>query len=224
MALRYFGTFTNVTGAVNTDNGAAIHPVYVDNQYMFCCLYGDRPGNNTCFESTKGSISPFAVEAGLVIYNRTSGSTTPINDTSTETTTTTVTITATVAASEFASVSTHPSVCNTSTSSSRKGEAIGAAMGGLLGLVIIIALCLLWRQRWQKQSSRKDVQILQEEKYTESMNTSNEAPTEAEHRTPHQDESWNSHQLEGQGYVTYCSAGEVDGAPVYEMADKVGRA
>ena len=56
------------------------------------------------------------------------------------------------------------------------------------------------------------------------MNTRNEVPDGAEHRTSHQDESWNSHQLNGQEYVSSCSAGEVDGAPVYEMANKAGRA
>lgn len=213
--------FTNVANAVNTDNGVAIHPVYVDNQSMFCCQYGDRPGNNTCFVPTKGSISPFAVEAGLVIYNRTSGSTTPINDN--DTSTTTVTTTATVTASAFASVSTHPSICTTSTSSSKEGETIGAAVAGLLGLALLIALCLLWRQTRQKQSLRKDVQIL-EEKYGESMNTRGEAPAGAEYRTPSPDESWDSHQLDGQGHVPYFLAGEVDGASVYEMANNAGRA
>lgn len=175
--------------------------------------------------ATKGSNAPFYIEAGRVIFNRTSGSTSPNNTNDAPVTVTVIaTVTATVSAS--ASASNSPSNHITSPSSSGKDAAIGAGMSGLLGLALLIALGFLWRQRRQKQSLRKDVETW-EGRHAKLMEVRNVDLGGNEHQTPHLLDSSNSDEVHGQERLTHQLQGwrpdEVDGTQVYEMANrKVG--
>ena len=87
---------------------------------------------------TKRSIPPFFIQAGLVILNRTSGSTSPDN-TDTISATVTVTATATVSASNSSLVYTAPLDLSRS-----KDAAIGAGVADLPGFGVFVALGPLW--------------------------------------------------------------------------------
>ncbi|CAD6584900.1 MAG: hypothetical protein ASARMPREDX12_001783 [Alectoria sarmentosa] len=146
---------------VNPSGGAIIYNVGFKNQWLFCCSPGN-PYNYTCLNATKGSYAAFPVEAGLVIFNRTSGSTDPNNNKIALVTVTSTAVFNTVTATDKALVSStnSPSINDTlsSPSISRRDAAIGAGMGVPLGLALIVTLGLLWRQRGHQQSLKKDVQ------------------------------------------------------------------
>lgn len=186
---------------------------------MFCC--GRVASNDTCMTATKGSTAPFYIEAGRVIFNRTSGSTSP-NNTNDAPFTVTVTSTASVSVSPPASNS--PSNTPPS-SSSGKDAAVGAGVSGLLGLAFLITLGLLWRQRRQKQSLRKDVETW-EEKYARSMEVTTVDLDGAEQQTPHLFDCLNSDRIHGQQHLIHQLQGwnpdEADGIQVYEMANRKG--
>ena len=195
---------------------------------MFCCSQVE-PSNNTCMIATKGSTSPFFIQAGLVIYNRTSGSTSlnntsPTSVTITATATTTAAATATTLASNitsFDSTSSSPLPSSTS-SSSRKEAAIGAGVGGVLGLALFLALVLLWRQKKQKQGLSEDVQTW-ENRYRESVTIKTGVIGEAEHQGPHQLDGWNPGGKNSQPYLPHQVQGwspdEIDGTQIYEVAN-----
>lgn len=167
--------------------------------------------------STKGSHAPFPVEAGHVIFNRTSGSTSP-NNTNVAPITITATSTATVLATASASnsLSTH-----TTPSSSKRGIVAGAVVSGLLGLVLLVTLGLLWRERMQKQSLKKEVQEW-EGNYGKLVQAQNVLVdiSGAEHQAPPQQlDGWRSHELYGQSQVPHQldggKPGEIDGTQVF---------
>ena len=141
---------------VNSGGSAVLFPANFDDAALFCCSEFNV-STDTCTVGTKGSTAPFSLEAGLVIYNRTSGSTSP---NITNAVTRTVTATATSSASAYAS----------SSSSSGQEAAIGAGIGVPLGLALVVALALLLKQRGHKQILTKDVQIWKG-KYEELKNT-----------------------------------------------------
>ncbi|KAM0805009.1 hypothetical protein BDR22DRAFT_885099 [Usnea florida] len=136
---------------VEPSNGCDIHVAYTtpDHVIKFCCNLGIIVSNNTCYIPTKGSAEPFSVDAGLVIYNRTSGSTSP-NITDTVTTTIIATKTTTVP------VTTSPPPI--SSSSSERHAAIAASMSALLGAAFLISLIFLWQQGKGAKASRKEAQ------------------------------------------------------------------
>ena len=195
------------------NGGATMFPFGVlDDQFLFCCSQSD-PFNNTCLIPTKGSSKPFPVNAGQVIFNRTSGSTSP-NNTNTETVT--VTAAATITATASSAVLASPLSCPSSSSS--KDVAIGAGVGVPLGLAFLIALALLWIQRGRMQILTKDVRTW-EGKYQDSMNTKTSKLNGTEYQSPHQLEGWTPNELDGQA----ASSGrpdEIDGRQVLQMEDK----
>lgn len=136
----------------------------IQGQWLSCCSTWK---DNTCDIATKGSNAPFFLEAGRVIFNRTSGSTST-NITELATVTLTTTFTSTVTAAALTSPSSSPSVSSTSLSCSNKEAAVGAGLGVSLGLALIFALGLLWRQRKHKQGLSADAQK-QECRYNEMM-------------------------------------------------------
>ena len=140
---------------VNSGGSAVLFPANFDDVALFCCSQFNV-STDTCTVGTKGSTAPFSLDAGLVIYNRTSGSTSP---NITNAVTRTVTATATSSASAYAS-----------SSSSGQEAAIGAGVGVPLGLALLVALALLLKQRGNKQILTKDVQIWKG-KYEELKNT-----------------------------------------------------
>lgn len=140
--------------------GVTIYPFQDDKS--FCC----GPGNsstNLCVNSALGNATPFAVEAGRVIFNRTSGSTSA-NDS--ETATVTVSFTATPSTSTSTPPLTDPTIFRDSPCSSNKSAAVGLGVGVPLGLALAGALGLLWRQRSRELGARREARAWQE-KYDE---------------------------------------------------------
>lgn len=181
---------------VNPSGSAVIFPINSQDQALFCCSQPNTT-TNKCTVGTRGSTAPFYIEAGLVIFNRTSGSTS-----SNATNTGTVTVTATTTALTLPSNAS--SVHNTLSSlSSSREEAIGAGIGVPLGLALFIMLGLLWRQTRQKQGLRKDVQTW-EGRYADLKNTKPVELGEAEHQPPtvyppvHQLPGWSPDELDDQ--------------------------
>ena len=144
---------------------------------LFCCG-GDVTGltyynslTSTCNNGTEGSDAPFPVDNGYVIFNRTSGSTSP-NRTAAiigsgaqaGTTidpvagTTAIVIAAGTAAS---SRSTTATVITTETaasslSTSKEGATAGTAVGVPLGTALLGVTGLLWKQKRQTNRLRKE--------------------------------------------------------------------
>ena len=179
--------------AVNVGGGAPIFLVgLIQNQWLFCCSPWK---NNICDTATKGSDSPFVLESGEVILNRTSGSTStsiPNSATATETTT----FTSTVTAAALTSPSNNSSVSRTSLSCSSKEAAVGAGIGATLGLALLIALGLLWTQRKHKQNLRTDIKTW-EWRYNE-LTTKVVTRSGAGQQPIHQLPAWTPGELDGQ--------------------------
>ena len=187
---------------------------------MISCMYRCGPVDtykDTCTISTKRSKSPFSIPAGHVIYNRTSGSTSP-NNAETVSATTTVTATATVTASISSSTYTAPS--------SRKNIAIATGISGFLDLVLLIAIELLWKQGKHKRNVSKDMRTRQE-KYTE-MKKIVELVEKQQYQASHQVLGSKPGELDEPQHLSRHlragEAGEVDGAQLYKLAEKAGRA
>ena len=191
---------------------------YFQDQWLFCCSAGDA-NNNSCQIATKGSTAPFPIEAGKVIFNRTSGSTSPNNTNTTPVTiTATVTATASAPALESSSLSAN-STSSSSSSSSRTGTAVGAGVSGLLGLVLLVTLGLLWREKKHKEGFKKDAQTW-EGKCGELVQTQNVFVETggAEHQPPHEFDGWSPNELYGEPPLPHqlegWRPGEMDGTQV----------
>ena len=178
---------------VNPGGGAPVFLVgLIQNQWLFCCSPWK---NNICNTATKGSDSPFVLESGQVVLNRTSGSTsTSIANFATATETTTLTSTVTTAA--LTSASSSSSVSSTSLSCSNKEAAVGAGLGVPLGLALLVALALLFTQRRHKQNLRMDVETWQW-RYNE-LTTKAVTRSGAERQPIHQLPAWTPGELDGQ--------------------------
>ena len=224
---------TDISIIVNPSGGLDINLVVVDRKYMFCC--GNmNPFNNTCLTSSKGSFSPFFIQAGLVVFNRTSGSTSP-NSTDIATITITSTVTAasfdvesmitTTAMAKSTATTSNPS-CDTVTSpspSSRRDAAIAAGVSSLLGLGLFVACAFVWKQRKQKQSLRKDVQTWKG-MYSELKMI---RTARFEQQLPSQLDGWIANKQHDQSHLpAHLESGgpsEIDGAQIYEAANRIGR-
>ena len=181
---------------VNTSTGATLYPFQEDSS--FCC----GPGNSTsnqCISSTLGSSAPFPIEAGRVIFNRTSGSTSPNNSEIS-----TVTIISTITPIPIATSLSGPNGCHASPSPSNEPTAVGLGVGLPLGLALLGSLGLLWRQRTHELSAKKESCAWQE-KYDELKTRKRRELTRAEGET---------HEL-GHGH---WRPDELDGRLVHEMA------
>ena len=179
---------------VHTSYGVTIFPFQGDSS--FCC----GPGNSSsgaCTYKTQGSFAPFPVHAGRVIFNRTSGSTSPNNsDTST------VTISSAAASSTIATLSSDSTVCHNMPSSSNKPTKVGVGVGVPFGLAFFGALGLLWRQRVRELGARREAHDLGE-KYDALMKEKRGNLTSAEyymHKLGHEQSKPN----------------EIDGRSIYE--------
>lgn len=133
---------------VHTNYGVTIYTA--QDGLSFCC--GPLSSNNTCAQSTNGSITPFNLDAGRVIFNRTSGSITPnASDTAT------VTVT-----SATATPFTNLANCRNPSTSSNKVIAVGVGVGVPLGLALLGTLGLLWSQR---SRARRETRACEEKYY-----------------------------------------------------------
>ncbi|CAF9935013.1 MAG: hypothetical protein ALECFALPRED_006213 [Alectoria fallacina] len=158
--------------------------------------------------ATRGSTSPFFIEAGLVIFNRTSGSTSPNN---------TNAVTVTVTATTTESVSNPSSVRNTSSLASNREAATGAGVGVPLGLALLVTLGLLWRQIKHAQSLKNDVQTW-ESRYGELIRTKTSDFSGVEQRPQHRFVGQGSNEVAGQPRIAHqlesWRPGEIDGTQV----------
>ena len=145
---------------INRSGGAAIYLLGIENAAngtaSFCCGQVEK-FNNTCITATRESKAAFFIEAGLMIFNRMSGSTSPQHK-------------------YRLSYSHNRSNCRGQriririkfplqpqyviviVIEKRREAAMGAGMGGLLGFILLVTLGFLWRERKHKQSLKKDVQ------------------------------------------------------------------
>lgn len=202
---------------VNPSGGAITFLMSFD-PTLFCCSQ-PNPFNNTCLNPTKGSTAPFPIDVGLVVFNRTSGSTLPNNTNDATVTvtataaaapttiTTTITATALALASPSDAPSNHTKAASWS-SSSGKEAAIGAVVGGLLGLALLVTLVILLRQKKEKQRLSEDVQIW-ENRCRESMTMKTggfEDGKEGQPHVPHEVGGWRPN--------------EIDGRQIYEVANR----
>ena len=207
----------------NPSGGAPIHLIHsFQNQWVSCCGPGFA-NNNTCSNPTKGSTTPFFIEDGLVIFNRTSGSTSPNN-----TETTLVTVTATVTTAGPVSVSTSLSTTrpssslslsssSQSSSSSRTGTVVGAGVSGALALLLLVTLGLLLREKKHKESFKKDAETwkMRHADMVQSQKILvNSSMNEREPRQPSDD--WNFSELHGESQLPH----QLDGWDLSELPSK----
>ena len=214
--------------AVSPNGGVNLHLLDVDNdpeRPIFCCS-NVEPSNNTCMFAAGESTSPFGVPAGLVIFNRSSGSTLPNH---TNDATVTITATATLTTTITTLVSSPDPVKNTSSplsvspsssqSSSTKKIAISAGVGGALAFALLTTLILLWRQRKQKQSLIKGLSAW-EARYRHARATQASDLGAINHQLPLAELHGQQHlvsQLEG------WKPDEIDGVEIQEMANTTRR-
>lgn len=180
---------------VDPSGYAFVHLYEMNPNPVFCCSPVDSL-NNTCVDITKGSAVPFFVPAGHVIFNRTSGSTSP-NITNTATVTVTATTPALALTSNSSSVHVASSSSSSPSSPSNEEVAIGAGMGVPLGLALLVTLGLLWRQRIYKQSLERDVQTW-EGRYRELAKDKLVNVGGSKYQQPHELLDWHSDQLDCQ--------------------------
>ena len=129
---------------------------------MFCCQGSFNSSDSTCGTSTRGNNSLFAVDPGYIIFNRSSGSTSP-NDTAT------VTSTVTLTGATVESVTVTPTATAAGTAApplptSNREATVGMAVGLPLGIALLGFVGLLWRLRRETTRLRKDKEKW-EEKY-----------------------------------------------------------
>ncbi|CAF9916668.1 hypothetical protein IMSHALPRED_003261 [Imshaugia aleurites] len=220
--LEWLHVHANFDTAVGRTNGQWIYPLYVQNdKNLFCCGQAES-STNTCLSSTKGSTTPFSIEDGPVIFNRTSGSTSP-----NYTNIASITVTATAIVTATATTTTLSLYSKIPTSSSRREAGIGAGVGGLLGLALLVTFGLLWKQSKHKQSLRKDAQNW-ERKYSELMTYGAAGVGGLGYQPPHQRGGWHPDELDGRPHLPPQLEGwrpdEIDGRQVYEVATRTGAA
>jgi len=144
--------------AVNISNGVTIFPIQ---ETLFCCGPGFS-NNKTCKISTYNSFEPFGVAAGKVIFNRTSGSTSPNITATTLVTTPTATILP----------STNTPSANPKIKSNQNTEvAIGAGVGIPLGLALLLVSGLLFSERRRRQILQREIDVWQQRHGDRTLST-----------------------------------------------------
>ena len=194
--------------SVGLDQGT---PVFaVQDGMHFCC--GDIDlSSNQCSVSTRGSTTPFRVTTGKVIYNRTTGSTSPNNmDVITvnlsSSTQVTVTVPSTTAPRTITTISSKPLAYANPPPSSKKSTKVGLGVGVPLGLASLGILGLLWRQRTRELGARTEARTWKE-KYDELKKEKRGDATGVEGQMHELHESWRPN--------------EIAGRPIYEMDGNV---
>ena len=147
---------------------------------LFCCGDGYFDSSSgTCVNSTRGSDAPFPIDQGHVIFNRSSGSTSPNN-------TATVTSTVTLAGVTMKSVTTTATTAAGTAASpplTRDREAtVGVAVGVPLGIALLGFVGMLWRQKKEAIGLRKEKKNW-EEKYIALLESKME--TQRSQNVPH---------------------------------------
>ena len=167
--------------------------MYPVNYTEFCCGKGT---STRCNYPTEGSTNPINIPFGLVVYNRTSGSTDPNITSAATIITSTVTRTAAALSSNCDHATTAPTTASVLSSrtdqaaivnataaalcSNNDEVAIGVAVGAFLGLALLAFLGLLWRQR-KRERIMKDKISAMEEKYEVLAKMKNEKNRDQRH-------------------------------------------
>ncbi len=134
--------------AVNISNRVTIFPIQ---ETLFCCGPGFS-NNNTCKISTYNSFEPFGVAAGKVIFNRTSGSTSPnITATTLFTTPTAIIL-----------PSTNTPSANPKIKSNQNTEVAIAGVGIPLGLALLLVSGFLFSERRRRQILQREIDVWQQ--------------------------------------------------------------
>ncbi|MCJ1469536.1 hypothetical protein MMC07_008169, partial [Pseudocyphellaria aurata] len=161
---------------------------YAPGASTFCCGPSYNSTSQTCGEAPN---TPFTIHLGVVINNRTSGSTSP-NTTTSDSQNPPAVITTTTTATALAN------------SSSNRETAIGVGVGVSLGVALLTALALLWRERRLRKKA-------------EALNAPGDPSASAMVSNWHSGDKTNDyrgdvHQLDGSRME------ELDGRQVNEMA------
>ena len=201
---------------------SGIRIVNVKNK-LFCCGWGYFDSSSgTCVNSTRGSDAPFPVDQGHVIFNRSSGSTSPNN---TATVTSTVTLagvtmkSATTRAITAAGTAASPlsasgreatvDIAVSTTATTAAGTAaspplthnqeatVGVAVGVPLGIALLGFVGMLWRQKKEAIGLRKEKKNW-EEKYIALLSLlESKMETQRSQNVPHSSsETLTRYQLE----------------------------
>ena len=130
---------------------------------LFCCgLNSSNCANDTCYTSTQGSNAPFPVDQARVIFDRTSGSTSP-NDT-TAVFPSTVTLAGATIHSVTTSTATAPGTAASPPLTVHREITVGVAVGVSWGMTLLGSAAMLWRQRREARGLREEKKDW-EEKY-----------------------------------------------------------
>ena len=168
--------------AVWPDSGVEIFNV---KDHLFCC--GSNSFNysdGTCYNLTRGSNAPFPVDQGRVIFDRTSGSTSPNG------TRAAFTSTVTLAGSTIYSVATSNAtavrIAVSPPPTVHREVAVGVAVGVSLGMALLGSLVMLWRQRREAKGLRQEKKNW-EEKYVALLESKWASKTERQksEKVPH---------------------------------------
>ena len=186
--------------SVTTDHGTTVFAV--QDGFHFCC--GDiDSSSNRCSVSTRGSTAPFLVPAGKVIYNRTTGSTSPNSmDVITVIVSSSALVTATVSSTTapLTQANANPPP------SSEKLTQVGIGVDLPLGLAFLGTLGLLWRQRTRELGARTEARTWKV-KYDELKKEKRGNSTGVEGQMHELHESWRP--------------SEIGGRHIYEMVGNV---
>ena len=190
-----------------THQGTSIYAV--QDGFHFCCGDIDSSSTNQCSIATRGSSAPFRVTAGKVIFNRTTGSTSPNSvDAITVTVSSSNLVTATVSSTDTATVSSTTDPLTTTTipsnqsaypnppPSSDKSTKVGLGVGVPLGLAFLSSLGLLWKQRIRELGARTEARAWKE-KYDELTKVKRGEVTGVEGQMHELHESWRPIEIGG---------------------------
>ena len=195
--------------SVSTHTFTSIFAVH--DGWHFCCADIDS-SSNQCSISTRGSRAPFRGPAGKVIFNRTTGSTSPNSmDVITVTVSSSNLVSATVSSAATATVSSatapltittnpsNPPVYANSPPSSEKSTKVGLEVGVPLGLAFLGTLGLLWRQRTRELGARTEARTWKE-KYDELKKEKRRDVTVVEEQMHELHESWRPNEIGGRHF------------------------
>ena len=146
---------------------------------LFCCGLGYFDSNGTCSNSTRGSDAPFPVDQGYVIFNRSSGSTSP---NSTATVTSTVTLAGHTIISAATLAATGAGTAASPPPTSDREPTVVVAVGVPLGIALLGCVGMLWRQKREANGLRKE-KTAWEEKYVALLESKTE--TQRSENVPH---------------------------------------
>ena len=185
--------------SVSTYQGTSIFAV--QDGLHFCCADIDSSSTNKCSIATRGSSTPFRIAAGKVIFNRTTGSTSPNNvDAITVTVPSsnlfTATVSSTTAPLTTTAIPSDPSAYPNPPPSSDKSTKVGLGVGLPLGLAFLGTLGLLWRQRARELGARTEARAWKE-KYDELEKEKRGEVTGGEGQMHELQESWRPIEIGG---------------------------